>query len=83
MSKMLTEVRLNQKNGKITVKGPGSAFNMGAILYSGEDAYIVVNDKESDIKKAKKLLISNEKKKLDKIIKQAEIRKKNLLKNKI
>ena len=83
MSKMLTEVRLNQKTGKITVKGPGSVFNMGAILYSGEDAYIVVNDKESDIKKAKKLLISNEKKKLDKIIKQAEIRKKNLLKNKI
>lgn len=83
MSKKLTEVRLNQKTGKITVKGPASPFNMGTILYNADYVYLVVNNKDEDIKKAKKRLLSEEKKKLEKIIKDAEKKKKNLLKNKI
>ncbi len=83
MSKKLTEVRLNSKTGKIIVKGPGNIFNMGTILYKDDYAYLVVNDKEVDIKKAKKRLLREEKKKLDNVIKDAERKKKNLLKNKI
>lgn len=83
MSKKLTEVRLNQKTGKITVKGPGSPFNIGAIMYRDDYQYLVVNDKEEDINKAKKRLLTTEKKALDKIIKDAEKKKRNLLKNKI
>jgi len=81
MSKKLKEVRLNAKTGKITVKNIGSSSTTGVVMYNSTYSYIVVY--ETQVDKAKKSLYKKEMKKIEKILKEAEKKKKGLLKNKI
>jgi hypothetical protein len=80
--KKIKEIRLHQ-SGKFSVVNVGYTTNMGAILYMNNYSYTSCYDKESDIKKAKKMLCKQELKNINKELKRLEDKKIGILKHKL
>ena len=80
--KKLKEVRLH-KSGKFTTSKKAYSAHIGVIMYVNNYCYTTCYDKESEIKKAKKMLYKHELKIINKELKRLEDKKTGILKNKL